>query len=76
MESTKLERMFDYIAAQKWLRIVELAGYSVAQESDLTPGIVAQALRTALPPGYGDIKMSDACNGSGGGWCDCGECED
>lgn len=65
-----------YSDAQKWHDICKLAGYAPEQAADLTPRIVAQALRTALPPGYGDIKMSDACAGSGSGWCDCGECED
>lgn len=67
-----------YSDAQKWHDICKLAGYAPEQCAELTPGIVAQALKThgfKLPKQYENVIMP-ACDGNGGGWCNCPECED
>ncbi len=55
----------DSIAAAKWRHICIMAGYDAEQAADLTPAIIAQALKSH---GY---KTTHSCTGNGCGWCDC-----
>lgn len=75
-DMTKLESLVNMAA--KWEYICALAGYDYQHADTLTPTTVAIALKThgfKLPKQYENVTMPD-CDGNGGGWCNCPECED